>query len=71
MYSGIYPETWTIGEIIPIFKNKGDETEAKNYRPITLSSSISKLFSLVLNERLNNFFTDTDVINRTQGATLG
>ena len=45
--TGIYPTSWSLGTIIPIFKNKGDKSEPKNYRPITLASFVGKLFSIV------------------------
>jgi len=38
--SGIHvlPESWQIGSIIPIYKNKGDINSPENYRPLTLLS---------------------------------
>ena len=42
LFSGIYPESWTLSVIIPIFKNKGDASEPSNYRPITLANCIAK-----------------------------
>jgi len=53
--SGIIPESWQIGSIIPIYKNKGDINSPKNYRPITLLSCIGKLFTAILNKRLTDF----------------
>jgi hypothetical protein len=35
---GIIPENWVIGKIKPIYNNKGDSSEPKNYRPITILS---------------------------------
>lgn len=32
--SGIVPESWLIGNIIPIYKNKGDSNDPKHFRPI-------------------------------------
>jgi hypothetical protein len=37
-YKGLIPEQWLYGDIIPIFKNKGDKSDPKNYRPITIVS---------------------------------
>ena len=34
--TGSVPEQWLIGKIKPIYKNKGDASDPKNYRPITL-----------------------------------
>ena len=32
----IIPQSWLIGNILAIYKNKGDEHNPENYRPITL-----------------------------------
>jgi hypothetical protein len=40
---GLIPEQWLYGDIIPIFKNKGDKSDPKNYRPITIVSCFGKL----------------------------
>ena len=42
--TGVYPEAWTVGLIIPIYKEKGDRTDSNNYRGVTLLSRIGKLF---------------------------
>ena len=53
--TGIIPETWSVGVIKPIYKNKGDPKNAENYRPITLLSCFGKLFTSIINNRLNDF----------------
>ena len=52
--TGIIPDEWSQGMISPIYKNKGDKTSPDNYRGITILSCFGKLFTAVLNNRLNN-----------------
>ena len=40
---GIYPDNLKIAKVIPIFK-KGDQTLVNNYRPISILSTINKIF---------------------------
>ena len=47
------PSSWTIGIIKPIYKGKGDKNDPDNYRPITILSCIGKLFTSILNNRIN------------------
>ena len=49
---GYFPKAWSVGLIIPVFK-KGDQNLAENYRGITLLSCVGKLFTSILNQRLN------------------
>ena len=68
LHSGIYPSAWSLGTVVPIFKNKGNPKDPKNYRPITLSSTVGKLFSIILNERLQYFLEIENIIKPNQGA---
>ena len=60
--SGVVPYTWLIGNIIPIYKGKGDVKSAENYRPITLLSCLGKLFTAILNKRLSNYLESNNII---------
>ena len=53
-HMGYFPEQWSEGFIVPIFK-KGDINEVSNYRGITLLSTLGKLFTRILNNRLNKW----------------
>lgn len=66
--TGIIPESWTLGSIKPIYKNKGDPAQPENYRPITLLSCFGKLFISIINTRLTKFSEKVDVINWAQAG---
>ena len=65
---GITPECWSKGIILPIYKNKGEKTDANNYRVITLLSCLGKLFTTIVNERLTLFLENLNVISNAQAG---
>ena len=65
---GKLPEAWLKGTILPIYKNKGSSSEPKNYRPITIVSCFGKLFTSVLNERLQTFSEQYNLICENQAG---
>ena len=55
------PQCMINSVIIPLIKNKcGDQTDKNNYRPIALSSIISKVFEHVIAERLEVYLWTND-----------
>ena len=64
--SGKVPGTWLSGNIIPIFKNKGKSDEPKSYRPISILSCLGKLFTSILNKRLNAYSDEFLLISESQ-----
>ncbi|MCG8033764.1 MAG: reverse transcriptase family protein [Candidatus Thiodiazotropha taylori] len=66
--SGILPESWLEGKICPIYKNKGAQSDPENYRPITVLSCLSKLFTSILNNRLTHFLDAFDLLNENQAG---
>ena len=63
--SGFFPDTWSTGCIIPIFK-KGDCNDTNNNRGITLISCMGKLFTSVLNARLLKWESENNIITDAQ-----
>jgi hypothetical protein len=66
--TGIIPTSWTIGYIIPIFKNKGSKDDPNNYRGITLLSAVGKLFTSILNNRLTNYIENVGLLGEDQAG---
>jgi hypothetical protein len=68
LVTGIIPEEWCKGLINPIYKGKGSQKSANNYRGITLLSCMGKLFTSVLNYRLTIFLTKRGILGEEQAA---
>ena len=64
---GYFPENWSEGHIVPIFK-KGDKDEVSNYRGITLLSIVGKLFTRILNNRLNDWAEEYNIYVEAQAG---
>ena len=64
--SGVMPDIWLVGNIKPIYKNKGNPLDPKNFRPITILSCLGKLFTAILNERLCRFSEEALLMNENQ-----
>ena len=62
---GTVPEYLQTGKIIPIHK-EGDPHNTSNYRPITLLSSVFKLYEKILEIRLRKFLEDNNLIPEIQ-----
>ena len=60
-----FPNQWSEGIIIPIYK-KGDKTLPSNYRAITLLSCIGKLFTSILCTRITSWATVNLVFSEAQ-----
>ena len=65
--SGHYPSRWTDGHIVPIHK-KGSINTAENYRGITLLSTLGKLFTRILNDRLTDWAENYQVYIEAQAG---
>ena len=53
--TGTLPQRWLNGISKPIYQSKGDVKDPTNYRPITIASCLWKLFTAILNARLNDY----------------
>ena len=47
-----FPDYWKVSSVIPVFKNAGERSTAKNYCPVSLLSVVSKVFEKLVNNRI-------------------
>ncbi len=64
---GSFPAEWSESIIVPLHK-KGSRDEPNKYRAISLISSISKIFTNILNKRLTSWCEENDVIIESQAG---
>ena len=63
--TGIFPDKLKISKVIPLFK-KGDDKLFSNYRPISLLSSISKIFEKFIFIQVSKYFEINNLIFNNQ-----
>ena len=59
--TGVVPPFYKSSYITPIFK-KGDRARAVNYRPISLTSHVIKIYERVLRKTMVNFIEDNNIL---------
>ena len=47
-----FPDCWRVSSVIPVSKNVGERSTAKNNRPVSLLSVVSKVFEKLVNNRI-------------------
>lgn len=62
---GIFPGIWNESFLVLLHK-KGDKFDPGNYRAISISSNLGKLFNKIILKRLGNFFYTNNLIRTNQ-----
>jgi hypothetical protein len=62
---GVYPSGLKIVRVIPLFKF-GDSTLIENHKPISLLSTLNKIFEKILYKRIFGFLNSVDFFMKTQ-----
>ena len=47
-----FADCWKVSSVVPVFKNVGERSTAKNHRPVSLLSVVSKVFEKLVNNRI-------------------
>ena len=62
---GIFPDSMKLAKVVPVFK-QGSRFACSNYRPISVLSSISKIFERCIFNQLMFYFTNNNMISSKQ-----
>ena len=44
-----FPDCWKVSSVVPVFKNVGERSTAKNYHPVSLLFVVSKVLENLVN----------------------
>ena len=47
-----FPDCWKVSSVVPVFKNIGERSTARNYRLVSLFSVVSKAVEKLVNNRI-------------------
>ena len=53
-----FPDCWKVSLVVPIFKRVGERSTTKNYRPVSILSVVSKVFEVLVNNRIVDHLRD-------------
>ena len=67
MAGGVNPDQWKVGKVVLVLKRQ-PSTYAKNYRPITLISVLSKVLSSILAVRVSEAVEESGICGDTQNG---
>ena len=63
--SGVFPSCLKVATITPLWK-WAEKTDPNNYRPISILSSVSKVFERLLFNRISHFIETTNQLQKTK-----
>ena len=69
LQSSTFPEEWKKANVIPVYK-KGDKSNINNYRPVSLLSTVAKVFERIVFKYVYNHFRDNFVLSVHQSGFL-
>ena len=66
-----FPDFWKVSLVVPVFKNVGERSTAKDYHSVSLLSVVSEVFAKLVNNRIVDhiekcgLFTDFQYVFRS------
>ena len=69
---GCIPDEWRKAKVAPIYKNKGSRSSTNNYRPVSLTSVLSKMMETIVRGKMIAHLQDNHLIcDQQHGFTSG
>ena len=66
LWKGIFPSRLKYSQVIPLKKTKGKESKISNFQPISLLSSLSKIFEKMIYNRLYDHISINNILSQVQ-----
>ena len=63
-----FPNCWKASSVVPVFKNVGEKSTAKNCGPVSLLSGVSKVFEKLVNNRFVDHLEKCDLFSYFQNG---
>ena len=64
------PQAWKLANVVPVYKGKGSRHEYVNYRPVSLTSHVSKIMERIMTKWLLDELTNRNFISPHQHGFL-
>ena len=65
--SNVFPSDWKVAKVSPVFKS-GDQSDANNYRPISVLPTIARVFERLIFEQLYSYFNENKLLYSYQSG---
>ena len=66
-----FPDCWKVSSVVPVFTSVGERSTAKNYRPVSLLSVVSKVLEKLVNNRIVDQLEKCDLFFLISSVRLG
>jgi len=63
---GIYPDALKTALITPLYKQKGERTNVRNYRPISILSTSTKIIEKLMADKITHYLDQNNLIMQQQ-----
>ena len=62
LYEDVFPRAWKHAIVFPLFKGRGNRSDAESYRPISLCSSLGKLLEKIVQVQLTYYLDENKLL---------